>query len=168
MNSVEPKFLPEVYRFLKAKLETDLLQMDVEVSEIATLVQDAAEKAAMAAEIRDSLKDAFSLVSAKIGDKLRKDLGPNGKEKAEARIDSEKILDPDYQKARLEYSEARLDASLWESIVEGMRTKSQHLRTASDQLLSGYITQDFILQKRREQTRKASPPSPRIPLRSSA
>jgi hypothetical protein len=159
MSDVAPAFLQERYLFLKSQLPLDLLAIDESLERIAVLIQDAGECMAQANEIRDSAKENYTIVSAKIQANLRGQTLAGGKERSEARISSEFMVDPEYQTALTMYQDARLDAALWETVYNGLQTKSYSLRVAADAISSGFLTNNYLMDKRRAEIRGAKPRS---------
>ena len=155
MEGAAPKFNTQKYLFLKQGLATDLLNLDEELQRISVYIQDAAENAAVANELRDAAKENFNLVAAKASSRLREEPTSTGKARSETQIASELPLCPDYQEAQGTLSEARLDAALWATLSDAFRTKSSSLRAAADLIGAGYITQDYLTQKRRVEQRGA-------------
>jgi len=160
-DQTQPRLFPDQYRFLKAKLAIDMLALDEEVEQIGVLVQSATECSAQANEVRDTLKDRLSEVYSVAAYNLRIAPYPTGRGgvRSEAQIESEVPLDADYKQAQADLSEARLDSALWASIADAMRTKSSALRVTADLINAGFITSDHINLSRREELRKAGPPS---------
>jgi len=156
-KDVAPSFLTDRYTFLKSQLPLDLLSLDEALERMPVLIQDAGECLAQANEIRDSSKENMNLVSAQVQGELRGQLLPGGKERSETRIYSEAPTHQDFIKAQNAYQEARLDAALWETIFNGLQTKSYSLRVAADAISAGFLTTNFLVDKRREEIRKVQP-----------
>lgn len=157
-EALEPQLNGEKYRWLKGQLKPDLLDLDEEISRISVLVQEANENSAMANEIRDAAKEGLSVQTARAAARLRGEPLSSGKTRSEAQIESELPLCPEHQKALEEYGNARLDAALWMSMVQGYSTKAYSLSTAAELIKMGYITKDAIIEKRRKDIRNVSAP----------
>jgi hypothetical protein len=154
---IEPDFRRERFRFLKNKIQLDLLSVDEALEEIATLVQDAGECVALANEIRDAAKNELAVAEAEEADRLRQTTTIKGKPPSDYAIPSMLHLCESVRKASQVYSDARLDAALWATIVNGLMTKSSAIRTAADLISSGYLTTNHIYSKRRQEIRDVSP-----------
>lgn len=149
-----PSFRKERFNFLKSKIRLDLLCVDEALEEIAVLVQDAGECCALANEIRDAAKSDLALAEAEESDRLRKMTSQSGKSPSEQAILSQLPLAWRVKQAIKEYSDARLDAAFWSTMVNALMTKSSAIRTAADLITSGYLTTSFILDKRRQDIRR--------------
>jgi hypothetical protein len=64
-------------------------------------------------------------------------------------------LDPDYKKIQAELSIARLDASLWQNMMETLRSKSTLVRASADLIQAGFISTTYYVDKRKKDMRKA-------------
>jgi len=153
-----PSFKRDKYLFFRSRRNVDLLSLDEEVSEIASLVQDVAECTAQAVEIREAAKDELEKTKATLAEKLRRvkvEDGEKGRrEKSETTIASQILLDPLLEEKQIALAEARYDAALWSSLVEAMRTKYGAIKVVAELMALGYTTQSHILAKRREELRK--------------
>jgi hypothetical protein len=152
-KETEPSFLPEKYRFLKKKAEVDLLYVDEDLQEIAVLVQDAGECVALANEIRDAAKRDLELVEAEEAARLRGIPTANGKPPSEYALPSMIPLCQTVQDAINALGEARLDASLWATVVNALMTKSSAIRTAADLITCGFLTTDYLKNNHRKAIR---------------
>lgn len=150
-----PDFRPEQYQFLRNQLGLDLLSLDDEVTRIPVLLQEAAEITAIAVEIREQAKEDLDRVCAEIGNYLRIP-DDKGKMRSETQIGSMLAAEKDYIKATEELRQARLDAALWQALTEGLRVKSSAIKTAVDLIVSGWITSDSIVAKRRKDMRQVT------------
>ena len=155
---MEPKFEPKKYAWFRVKTQIDLMEIDEEVSQMPTLLQDAGELTCSAIEARDSSKELLSQVRSEIAAELRATKTESGKPKSETQIESEIELSSKFKEQQDLLSQARQDAGLWINLMEALRTKAAQLRTAADLISSGYITRDYISNKRRDEIRKARPP----------
>ncbi len=153
----QPLFKPDVYEWIKQHTTIDLLNIDDEVSQMPTLLQECGECAAFAAEIRDAAKDELEKAKAEAAEWYRTTPLDNGKDRSETAIASQIPLDKTYRQRQQELSDARVDASLWQNLYEAVKTKNFSLRTTADLIVSGYLTQDHILQRRRKDIRRANP-----------
>lgn len=153
-DTIEPTFETERYRRLKQKSRLDLMDIDSELEELSFLVQEASEYAAKANEIREQAKDNLEISEAEIADALRQEPQANGKPPSESMVESKIPLSNVYIIKKAELSRARLDAALWQSQVDALRTKSSSIRAAADLITSGYMTTNYITDKRRKELRK--------------
>ena len=151
---MEPNFQPEKYTWLKSIVRLDLMALDEEIMEIPVLIQECGEYAAQAIDAVNICKDGYNAVRATVADLLRRDILPNGKTRSEAQIESEIDRIDKLQEAADLLSAAKLDAGLWQALFEGLQTKNFSIRTAADLITKGFITQDHIISKRREELRK--------------
>ena len=152
-NNLVPSFRSDKYQWFRARLQLDLLDIDNDLIEMPSLVQDAGECAAVANEIRDSAKEEFERTKANIAQQLRD--SAIGKKPSETMIDSQLPLYELYKQVQAAWSQSRLDAALWATIVEAMRAKSAMIRVSADMLNSGLLTADFLRNKRRAEIRGA-------------
>lgn len=155
-EDIIPSFRSEKYKWLRSQVSLDLMEIDEAVMQMGVLIQEAGECCALANEIRELARDNFERVKANIGEYLR-DIEFKGKLRSESMITAQAPTYPDYITAQAQVSCARRDASLWATVVEALRAKSMQIRVAADLLNSGFITSDFIRQKRRKQIREALP-----------
>lgn len=148
-----PSFRSQKYVWIRSKTRLDLLDIDTALSEIPVLVQEAGECTSIAIEIREQMKVELNVVEAQIAHELRSTVLESGKRRTDTAVASQIPLDENYKKKEAELSEARLDAALWQSLTEAVRTKSAAIRVAADLLNSGFLTSDHILDKRRKEIR---------------
>jgi hypothetical protein len=153
---IVPSFKPEEYVWLRSRIGIDQLRIDEEVIELPTLIQKAAEFTASAIELREVSKEEVQRAQAQVADQLRQTLTPNKKHRSETMIASEIYLSSYLQGKMEEHSKARLDAALWGSIVEALRSKNSAIRVIADLLNTGFITPNAIMDKRRKEIRNAS------------
>lgn len=154
-NSI-PTFRSDKFSWLKTQLSLDLMDMDEEVMRMGVLLQEAGEAVALANEIRDSTKDDLERVKAQVGEYLRNEPYKD-KQRSESMIDSQIPTYQDYKDAQIKLGSARLDAALWATVMEALRTKSMQIRVAADLLNSGFLQKDHIIAKRRREIRTAVP-----------
>lgn len=154
---MEPKFEAQRYNWFKAKTTIDLMDIDEEVSMMPTLLQDAGETVCLAIETRDSAKELLSQVRSEVASELRATKTESGKPKSETQIESEIETSQKFKDQQELLATARLDAGLWINLMEALRTKAAQLRTSADLIQSGYITRDYIQNKRRQDIRRAGP-----------
>jgi len=155
---ITPKLLQEKYDWLKRYLKTDMLCLDEELERMPVLMQEASEASAVVNEINDAEKERRSIIYAQACARLRDSAPAGSKAPSEAQVASAAQLDPEYL-AQLEiHQNARLDAALWTAMVDSMRTKAYSLQTAGGLINSGFITKDYIRDRRREEIRAATPP----------
>ena len=132
------------------------MSIDDELCEVTSLLQEAGESAALAQEIRDSAEEELKLVEAQVADRFRNaPLGTTGKFPSETAVISKIPLAPEVQEKLQLLSVARLDATLWEKLMKALDQKAYSINTAARLIESGYISRDYIVQKRREEIRGA-------------
>jgi hypothetical protein len=153
-DTVIVTFKPEKYLWLRSRLQLDLMDVDTQVMELPVFIQEAGEIVAQANELREAAKDDLERTKAGVAQTLRQELEPNGKVKSESKIESQIPLQADYIAKLEQLSIARLDAALWASIVDALRAKSMAVRVAADLLNSGFLTPDYIRNKRRREIRE--------------
>lgn len=156
MSDTLPSFRPEKYIWLRAQASLDLADIDEAIQEMGVLIQEAGECSALANELRELAKDELEQQKSIVADYLRKEPYKD-KQRSESMIDSQIPIYPDYINAQTKLSNARRDASLWATVVEALRAKSMQIRVAADLLNSGFLTSDFIRDKRRRAIRQANP-----------
>lgn len=149
VNPNLPGLAPERYNRLRARLALDLLNIDAELEDISSVIQEAGEWTAQAGEDRDVAKDHLAKVEAQTSDILRRRVEDNGKAPSEAKITSLVPLASEVQEALALFSKTKLDAALWSNLQDSLRTKSHSIRAAADLVAAGFISNDYILQKRR-------------------
>lgn len=154
-SEVVPTYKPDIYNWLRRRLPLDLLGISEDVQEIASLIQKAGELSAMANEIREATKEDLERTVAQEAEKLRITPTPKGKDRSESMITSQVPLSNLVAQKKKDLGEARLDAALWASLVDGLRSKSAMIRVTADLINSGYITTSSILEKRRKDIRNA-------------
>lgn len=153
-DSTNPTFRPDRYEWLKYQAALDLTDIDEELMRIAVLIQEAGECSALANEIRETAKDDVEQAKAHVAGELR-EIPYKNKQRSESMIDTEIPLNEGYRNSLRQLSQARMDAALWATVVEALRVKSMQIRTAADLLTSGFITTDYIRDKRRREIREA-------------
>jgi hypothetical protein len=154
-SEVIPTYKTELYKKLRRKLPLDLLGISEDVQEIAQLIQMAGEISATANEIREATKEDLERTISQEAEKLRLIPTPKGKDRSESMIASQVQLSDLVAEKKKDLGEARLDAALWNTLVDGLRSKSAMIRVTADLLNSGYLTSSSILEKRREDIRNA-------------
>lgn len=157
VDTTEPYFRVEKYRFLRARTAIDMLNVDEDLAEVSTLIQDASECASAAIDARDGMKDELARIEALVCAELRNQPGASGKPKSETQVASEFPLDARYQEVQTLLAKAKLDANLWQALSDSLRTKSANLRDVVALVVAGYVTRDTIMQKRRQEIRDAMP-----------
>lgn len=152
-EQILPSFKKEQFIWFKARRELDLLRVDEDLMELPSLVQEAGECCAIANEFRDQAKEEFEVVKANLAQQLR-DLPLNGgKVRSETMVESQLRLYEPYTAAQQKYQQARLDSALWATMIESMRIKSHSCRVVADLLNSGFLTVDYVRQRRRRDIR---------------
>jgi hypothetical protein len=151
MDTQEPTYKVEKYRWLKQRVRLDLLYIDEDIQELPVLLQDAGEITAAAMERREATKSDLERTAAIVADKLRSP--ENGKSKSETAIASMIPLDPEYQAVQKELSEARLDAALWQNLMEALRSKSALVRASADLIQASFISTSYYVDKRKKDMR---------------
>jgi len=153
-ENISPTFKKERYEWLRTKTALDLFEIDNEVIEMSVLLQEAGEYTALANEYKERAKEELIRTSAAIAHSMRFDMS-DGKKKSETTIESMIPIYPEYIAKLQELDSARLDAALWSSLTDALRSKSMAIRVAADLLNSGYLTPDYIRNKRRKEIREA-------------
>lgn len=156
-EDIKPTFRTSKYEWLRSHAQLDLMDMDEQVMQMPVLLQEAGECTALANEIRERAKDTLKHTAASLAHALREDKS-NGK-RSESTIEASVPIYPEYINKLTELSTARLDASLWEALTDALRSKSMAIRVAADMLTSGWITADYIRNKRRREIREAPIPA---------
>ena len=139
----------KIWDRLNARLSTNMLRLDQELTEMPMLVMDATEAAAFAYSARDMAQHDLAVAEASAAAKLREiPAGENRdgtpKMRSETQIASELSSQRPVKEARTKVEEAKLDASLWSALVDALRTKSKSLDRVSDLMIAGYLTPDSI------------------------
>lgn len=156
-KETHPSFRPEKYLWLKRQVSLDMMRIDEELMEIPVLIQEAGENVALAMEIREAAKSDLEVEAAKQAANLRNIKLESGKPPSETAVDKMVPLTPEYEQKLTILSQARLDAGLWQSIMEALRTKSSAIRTVADLVAAGWLSRDHIIQNRRREIRNAQP-----------
>jgi hypothetical protein len=139
------------YAALRVRVPLDLLIVDEELQDISMLILEAGEFVAEANELRDGAKDYLTQVESEVADALRH-TSNDEKAPSETKIASLIPLNAKYQEAQLIYNRTKLDATLWANLQDTLRTKSHSIRAAADLVQAGFLSQDVIYRKRREET----------------
>ena len=128
------------YEEIRARVDIDLLHIDSELVQLPGLIQEAAEGASAAAAEERAAKLALRIVTAEATLKLRSESPPGGKERSEARITSELILQPEVQAAQEALDLAEANTASWRSLVGSLSEKSSLLRKSCDMVIAGFVT----------------------------
>ena len=150
---MEPAFEPKQYEFLRGKVKLDLLCIEDELMEMPVLIQQCGELTAQAIDGVTVSKDNYNAVRATLSHKLRIEPLPSGKTRSEAQIDSEIDGLKEMKETSDDLSSAKLDAGLWQALMESLQTKAASIRTAAELIKAGFISTDYILNKRRTELR---------------
>jgi hypothetical protein len=152
---VEPVYERERYIRLRSRTRVDLLRIDEDISEMSFLIQEAGECACAAVDAKDAVKDEVEKIRAVVASELRSQPVEYGegktKERSEERVKAEVPLDSRVQEIQELYGKAKLDAGLWMNLVDSLRSKDSSLRTAAEYIKSGFLTTNYILDKRRDE-----------------
>lgn len=151
-----PIFKPEKYTWLKQQVPLDLLDIDEQIMKMPTLLQECGECAAQAIEIKDSAKEDLEIVKSRMAARLR-GIDYKGKSRSETMIQTEIPLESEYQVALQELRDARLDASLWQNLMNTLEKKNFSIHTAGGYINSGLISVPYLLEKRRTAIREVKP-----------
>ena len=133
-------FNEEGYARLRARLRADPQKLTDELIEQPALMQDAAENAADAIQIRDAAKNTLSVEISNAAGRLRLLLDDNNKPFSEAKINSMVLADARVVDATEEHEEAKHSAAYWISLVEAYNDRGSSLRRMADLIVSGYLT----------------------------
>ena len=150
-----PTLNPEKYEFLKRFVQIDPIDIDEEVATMSTLIQDCGECASLAVEMKDQAKEALETAKAEACEALRSTPTEKGKERTETAISTQYQLDKNYQEKQELLREARYNAALWTTLQSSLQSKSYSLRVVADLIQSGFLTRDYIVEKRRKEIREA-------------
>lgn len=150
---ITPSYKPHEYVWLRRRLTLDLCNIDDEIMEIPSLIQQAGELTSTAIELRELAKEDYEREEAKAADILRTTPDTKGKQRSETAIQSEIPLSDDVKASLVELSRCRLDAALWQSLTEALRSKNSAIRVVADLLNSGFLTSSSIYDKRRKELR---------------
>ena len=152
-HGIVPSYRPHDYVWLKRRLSLDLMNIDDDIMEIPSLIQQAGELTATAIEIRETAKEDYDRAKAQAAELLRNTTDPKGKQRSETAIQSQLGLSPQVEQRGKELSSCRLDAALWQSLTEALRSKNSAIRVVADLLNSGFLTSSSIIEKRRRDIR---------------
>lgn len=159
----------DTYADLRSKLRIDELRLSDELMEQPFLVQQCAEHAAEAIQIRDAAKFDLDIATADVARLMRGTPDESGKVPSESAILSRLPLHTSVQKANGALDDAKRDAAIWTALVDSMRDKGSALRRAAEMLLAGFLAPNAAHQTRRQEIRQASAavtasdePSPRF------
>lgn len=152
-TDILPTFEVDRYRWLRQRSSLDLMEIDQELQELPILVQECGERVALAIEIRDSAKEELEKTKSEVAEAMRIESAKSGKEFSESKIDSKLPSNSIVEAKRAELSIARLDAALWSNLNQAIQAKQYLIRTAAELIVSGYISKDFIVDKRRKELR---------------
>jgi hypothetical protein len=142
----------DIYDRLKFKLVIDTTRLTEELEELPQLQSDASDGYAEAQRDRDDAKDTLEIAKATAAELLRYDLAMP-KQRSEATISSELLLDPNVQAAMEAFRIAEYNLSVWKSVADSMRSKKDAIRTISDLIASGYTTPTAIYSTRKRMDR---------------
>lgn len=152
---VTPAYKPHEYVWLKKRLSLDLCNIDDDIIELPQLIQQAGELTSVAIELREVAKDDYERAKAHVADTLRNTPDPKGKQRSETTIQSQVLLDGELEDRSKELSKCRLDAALWQTLTEALRSKNSAIKVVADLLNSGFLTSSSIYDKRRRELRNA-------------
>ena len=152
-HGIVPVYKPHEYIWLKRRLALDLPNIDDDIMEIPSLIQQAGELTSTAIEIRETAKEDYERAKAHAAEILRNTSDPKGKQRSETAIQSQVVLSPEVEQRGKELSTCRLDAALWQSLTEALRSKNSAIRVVADLLNSGFLTSSSIMEKRRREIR---------------
>ena len=153
MDNLEPKFMTDRFRILRGKVSLDLMRLDENTETLPSLIQESGECAGYAMEIRDTLKEELEYVYAAEFSRLKSP--PEGKPPSDDVTNNAAIASVVYQSKLKEYQEARLDAKIWQNLANSLDKKSFSINTSAQLIISGYITRDSIIERRRKEIRTA-------------
>lgn len=148
-----PSYAPDKYKWLKRRVALDLLAVDEELQEIGVLIQEAGEHCAFARETRDSAKAELERTEAVVSFRMSNLTGADGKQNSAAKVKAELPMQAEVVEMNSLLIAADLDLALWTNVSDALRTKSHSIRAAADLVAAGFISQDYILNKRRADMR---------------
>ena len=152
MEKITPTFMEDRYSWIRSRIPLDLLTLDEALEELPSLIQEAGELTSAAIEIREVARQELSLIESQIAERLRNSTS-GSRPASETTIQSKIPLDSEYQEAQKSLGTSRLDAALWGNLVESLRKKDSSIRTSSELMISGWISKDFVLERRRREIR---------------
>ena len=146
------------YERLNKCLRIDTSRLDDALIEMPELIRDAGEGTAQAIGERDRAEHDYDLAKAHASDRLRTTPAHNEEKgrdemRSEVRIKSELDMQPEVIKALRNYETAKFHASLWLTLTEALRTKSESLGRICGLINSGYMTPNAVYANRRSELR---------------
>lgn len=148
------------YERLRLKLIFDPLDIDQELIELPMLMIEAAEYTSDALSERDRCKNELDLVQSETADALRTRPVTDGKggmkTRSEAQIETEVPLFQSVQDAVAKLEQAKHRLALWQALVDALRAKRDSLKIYADLTISGYLTPNSAIDKRKADIRNAS------------
>jgi hypothetical protein len=142
------------------RLKIDRFNLDNELLENPSLVQEVCDECAEAIALRDAKKEALDTVDAELDAEIREELSKNSKV-TENIVKVAIQVHPDHKRAFEEYNNAKLIAAKAASLERAVSTRSDALKELSKLYAAGYFaidstkrlpaTQELKYNKQREQ-----------------
>jgi len=139
------------YEDLSAKLAIDQLRLDEEVISLPPLLWEVNEHTAASIWVKDAAQLALKMKIAEISHAIREAAAAANKRTTEAQIDAEITLHPQVHKAQIEFEDAKYDVGRWQALSEAVRNKGYALKSLSDLVISGYLTPNALIDKRKQE-----------------
>ena len=125
---------------IKASISVNMQDLDEHIMQLPSLLMEAAEFTALAIRQRDQADHDLKVTSALVADGLRQEHDKI----SEAKINSMLPMDEDYNNAREKLEQLKADASLWQALVDAIRTKQSALKMITELLIAGYLTKATV------------------------
>lgn len=152
---ITPKYNGGIYKRLRARLGVDTLRLSEELERNPDLVQEIGEHLAMAISRRDDKAIELKEVKSLAGSELRY---AEGKKLAEAQVTAELDGHADVMEATRRHEAAKLDASLWGTLMDSAKTKTSSLKHISELTVSGWLTPNSHYEGRKKEVGKGRRP----------
>lgn len=140
----------EHYERLRQALRIDPMRIDEDLIELPPLLQEAGEFTAEAARARDRAEFNLKTTLAEVADAIRTD-PDRPKQPSEAEIDKRLPMDKEVIDAQEKLVTAKYEFSMWMSVVEGLRSKGDSLKTTANLIVSGYVSSGAAYSDRRRE-----------------
>lgn len=139
------------YYELRQHLGIDLLDLEHAFMVTPRVIQDAAELAAKADNVKNVAKHTLDIVKAEAGERIRSPARPGGRDLSEARVAAVLPLDPQVQEARRLYDNATYEADLCTALHQSLRDQSFLLSKTAEMVIAGFISPTTAHEHRREE-----------------
>ena len=139
----------DIYEALSKRLFIDELRLDEEIIELPQLLQDVNEFVASATHERDKAQYDLKLTTADVSREIRAESATSTKRPTEAAIETEIVLNERVQQATITYENAKYVLARWQALSESVRAKGYALKNIADLVVSGFITPNALVDRRR-------------------